>query len=501
MSEKSIIIIGGGIAGLSAGCYGQMNGFRTRIFEMHKKPGGLCTCWKRQGYVVNGCVHWLVGSGLNSTFYTIWNELGALAGKTIVNYEEYGRVESENGTPLIAYTDLDRLEKHLREVAPEDGKAIHEFIAAARRCARFEPPIEKAPEVGSLFDLIKIIITQLPFLRMLGKWNRISIREYSLRFKSPLLREAFPTFFLPDFSMSFLLMTLAWMHKKAAGYPVGGSLEFARSIERRYLALGGDMNYKKKVSTILTENDRAVGIRLEDATEHHADYLISAADGYTTIFKMLEGNYVDDTIRGYYEKLIPFPPLVHVALGVNRRFDDVPSSAQGTTIMLQEPVILGRREQSHIRVRIYNFDPTLAPAEKTLLTIMFRTDYEYWRDLRGNDLQYKAEKEKIAETLIAILDKRFPGLAGQVEMRDVATPTTFVRYTGNWRGSFQGWQVTPETWSFGKIMRRTLPGLDNFYMAGHWVEPGGGLPAVAMSGRNAIQLICKKEKKKFTTSA
>jgi phytoene dehydrogenase-like protein len=34
-------------------------------------------------------------------------------------------------------------------------------------------------------------------------------------------------------------------------------------------------------------------------------------------------------------------------------------------------------------------------------------------------------------------------------------------------------------------------------MAGHWVEPGGGLPAVAMSGRNVIQIICKNEKKKF----
>ena len=48
-------------------------------------------------------------------------------------------------------------------------------------------------------------------------------------------------------------------------------------------------------------------------------------------------------------------------------------------------------------------------------------------------------------------------------------------------------------------MRKTLPGLDNFYMAGQWVEPGGGLPAVAMSGRNVIQIICKKEKKKFQT--
>jgi phytoene desaturase len=40
MEQKSVIVIGAGIAGLSAGCYGQMNGYRTRIFEMHDRPGG-----------------------------------------------------------------------------------------------------------------------------------------------------------------------------------------------------------------------------------------------------------------------------------------------------------------------------------------------------------------------------------------------------------------------------------------------------------------------------
>ena len=46
-----------------------------------------------------------------------------------------------------------------------------------------------------------------------------------------------------------------------------------------------------------------------------------------------------------------------------------------------------------------------------------------------------------------------------------------------------------------------LPGLGNFYMAGQWVEPGGGVPtAVAMLARNVIQIICKQDKKKFMTS-
>jgi phytoene dehydrogenase-like protein len=54
MAEKSIIIIGAGIAGLSAGCYGQMNGYRVRIFEQEAGPGGLCTSWQRKRFTING---------------------------------------------------------------------------------------------------------------------------------------------------------------------------------------------------------------------------------------------------------------------------------------------------------------------------------------------------------------------------------------------------------------------------------------------------------------
>ncbi len=502
MSEKSIIIIGGGIAGLSAGCYGQMNGFRTRIFEMHKKkPGGLCTAWKRQGYTVNGCLHWLIGSGPGSKLHDIWRDLGALKDKTIVNYEEFGRVETADGRTFITATDIDQLERNMKEVAPEDHALIDEFISAVRKCTRFEPPTEKAPEVMGFFDIVKMIVTNFGMLRMLSKWNKISLKEYGQRFKSPVLRDVFPLFFVPDFPMTFMLMNFAWFHKKTAGYVLGGSLEFSHAIERRYLSLGGEIQYKSKVVKIVTGNGNAVGIRLEDGTEQRADYVISAADGHSTIFDMLEGKYMDDTVRGYYAKLLPFPPLIFVSLGVNRTFKDVPSSPWGIAIELTEPFVVGGVDRKYLSVHIYNFDPTLSPEGKTTLIVMLDTDYDYWKKLRENDEQYKAEKEKIADKVVALLDKRFPGLAKQVEMRDVASPTTFVRYTGNWRGSFEGWQVTPKTWHFGQVMRKTLPGLSNFYMAGHWVEPGGGLPAAAMSGRNVIQIICKKENHKFTSGS
>ncbi len=497
MTEKSIIIVGGGIAGLSAGVYGRMNGFKTRIFEMHKKkPGGLCTAWKRQGYTIDGCIHWLVGSGVGSAFNRIWNDLGALDGKTIVDFDEYMRFEAVDGTTFIAYTNLDRLERHMKELSPEDAPVIDEFITAARKCTRFEPPLGKAPELMNFFDFLRLIATQFGLLRLLWKWNKISLTEFGNRFKNRLIRESFPLLFMPDFPMTFMLMTFAWMHNRAAGYPIGGSLPFAQAIEQKYLSLGGEITYKSNVVKIMTQSGRAVGVRLEDGTEHRADYVISAADGHATIFDMLGGAFVDETICGYYEKLVPFPPLLYVALGVNRTFPEIPPSA-GTVIELEQAVTVAGKEHRHLGFHIYDFDPTLSPQGKTVIIVMIATDYEYWRKLRENDAQYKSEKEAVADNIVAILDKRFPGLAGLVEMRDVASPTTFVRYTGNWKGSFEGWQVTPKTWFFGQVMKRTLPGLDNFYMAGHWVEPGGGLPTVAISGRNVIQIICKKEKKTF----
>ena len=75
--DKSMIIIGGGLTGLAAGCYGQMNGYRTSIFEMHKIPGGLCTGWKRKGYTIEGALHWVMGTNPETDLYKVWEELGA----------------------------------------------------------------------------------------------------------------------------------------------------------------------------------------------------------------------------------------------------------------------------------------------------------------------------------------------------------------------------------------------------------------------------------------
>jgi len=495
MEQKSIIIIGAGIAGLSAGCYGQMNDYRTQIFELHYNPGGLCTSWEQKGYTINGCLHWLVGSNPANNFYRIWEELGAVQGRRMIDHEEFMRIEGANGKVFIVYTDIDRLEQHMKELAPQDKEVIEEFTKALRACTRFNLPIERAPELYGPIDGLKPLFKLLPFLKVMRKWKKISVQDFAKRFSDSFLREAFPlSFDLPDFSMIGMLMTLAWMHNKAAGYPIGGSLEFSRAIEGRYLGLGGEIHYRSPVSKILIENGQAMGVRLADGTEHQGDIVISAADGHATIFDMLEEKYINDKIRGYYDKLPIFPPLVQVALGVARTFEGLPPSI---IYHLKEPVTIAGQERRTIGVEIHNFDPTLAPQGKTVMKVMFPSDYDYWKKLKQDLVRYKAEKKQIADKVIALLDQHFPGLASQVEMCDVATPITWERYTGNWRASFEGWLTTTKT--FGMRMGKTLPGLKNFYMAGQWVEPGGGVPSAAMSGRNVIQIICKQDKKPFAT--
>ncbi len=496
--EKSVIIIGAGVAGLVTGIYGQMNGYKTRIFEMDIKPGGLCTAWERKNYIIDGCLHWLIGTSPESEYYRLWQETGVIKNHQFLNMERFYQVEGADGKVFTLYTDIDRLEKHMLEIAPEDCDIIHEIAAAVRHFKRFNPPIGKPAELTSPVDNLKLFKSMSPFMGELRKWGKITMKDLAMRFKNPLLQQAWQSIWFPEFSSVFMIITLADMTKKNAGYVTGGSMEISLSLEKRYIELGGKINYGSRVDKILVENNKATGIKLTDGNEHKADYVVSAADGHATIFNMLEEKYIDDTIRGYYRNMPIFPSLVYIGLGVNMPFQDLPQIISGLVFPLDKPIKVGEKEHTTLNVRIHNFDPSLAPDGKTVLTVSFESEFNYWEKLSQDRAAYKAEKERIAVCVVSALNKRFPGLTNKLEMWDVATPVTFQRYTNNWQGSFEGWLLTPQNMTLQ--MKKTLPGLDNFYMVGQWVMPGGGLPSGLISGNHQIQILCKRDRKRFTAS-
>lgn len=497
MEDNSVIIIGAGFAGLSAGIYAQMNGYRTRIFEMHDLPGGLCTAWKRKGYTVDGCVHWLVGSSPQSSLHRYWEEVGIARGREFIDLDEYARYETADGRTLVLYTDVDKLEDHLLAFSPQDADAIGDFIQGIRMCLGLEPPSDSDPLFSRLQKGLRFVLKG----SKIRKWLKLSAGEFITRFKDPALRGALRDVWFPEFSMFFMLFTFAYLHDKNAGYPIGGSLPMSRALETRYIDLGGVIHYNSRVEKILVEEDEAVGVRLADGSEHRARRVISAADGHTTIFQMLEGAYGDAQTREPYETWATFPPLLYVGLGVNRSFADEPKTVSGITFPLRRPTEIGHATRERLSVRIFNHDPTLAPPGKTSLVVMMDSKYDYWNKLGQDRAAYIEKKEQVAQTIVELLEERFPGISPQVEMVDVATPLTFERYTGNWKGSFEGWLLTPENaMTMMKPMRQTLLGLQGFYMCGQWVEPGGGLPTSVMSGRRLVQTLCREDGKAFETS-
>jgi phytoene dehydrogenase-like protein len=493
--EKSIVIIGAGIAGLSAGCYARMNGYRTTIVEMHNKPGGLCTAWKRKGYTFDGCIHWLVGSRpSNDPMRQGLEEIGAVQGKMIIDHDIFMVIEGPGGKSFTVYENADKLEKEMLRIAPEDGKAIKKFTSDIKR---FSGMRRGAAETG-VFKKVAGLIKFIPTLVSIIKYAMMDLRKFKKRFKNTFLSMAMGKIFgnIEEFTALGLVFTLAWMHERNAGYPVGGSLEFINSIEERYLQLGGEVSYNSAVDKIIVEDGRAAGVKLENGGIIKADTVISAADGHKTIYDMLGGKYSSKKIDGIYSSFRRFPSIIQVSMGAAMDFAGRPQSMD---FPLDKPITAGAGVNERMSLRIYAFDKTMAPEGCTALTTYLAGDYEYWTKLRANDKKkYDDEKKRIAAEAVEAIDKKFPGFSKSVEVTDVATPATYERYTGNWMGSFEGWLMTPKTML--KKIPDTLPGLKDFYMIGQWVMPGGGLPSGLMTGKAVIKKICGLDGKQFTAN-
>ena len=239
-------------------------------------------------------------------------------------------------------------------------------------------------------------------------------------------------------------------------------------------------------------DDKAVGVRLADGSEHYADVVVSAADGYSTIFKMLGGRYVNEKIENRYRSWKLIRPLVMASFGVAREFTDEPWMS---IIKLERPFAVGNQVIDWIMVRIFNYSDRFAPPGKTVVQVSFETEFDFWNELQKDRSRYDAEKVRVAAEVLERLEAHYPGISSQVEMTDVATPYTAWRYTLNHKGAYMGWLPTPEV--INTRIERTLPGLANFYMAGQWVMPGGGVPPCLYSGQHVVQLLCHRDGKPF----
>jgi len=495
MAKSSVIVIGAGLGGLSTGIYAQRNGYHCRIFEHARHPGGVASQWKRQGYTIDGGIHFYMGYRPGRLDHNIYRELGVDQEDKYIEITNYGRfVDPEQDRILDITQDLDRLAATMKKFSPRDAAFIDKIIKGAKafRDWNMSASMGKPPDISRWWDTLKMMINMRGTLRYYSGWYTQSLDKASRELRDPWLAHVFRHLFLPEVPVVFVMIILGALSSGNMAVRKDGSGGFARDLEKRYLDLGGEVTYGSTVEKVLVENDRAVGVRLSSGEEYRADHIVSAADGYSTLHNMLEGRYLTAPLKKLHEEWPLFKPVVLMNYGVARDFSNEPS------IVMLKPasnIKAGFLTGDSWVIRIFNYCDNCAPAGHALVQVMIESQWKEWKDLSENKEAYKTEKETAANQVLARLNDVWPGIKDQVEMTNVATPHTWWRYTRNRQGAFEGFAITDKI--FSTTVKRTLPGLDNFFMAGQWVVPGGGVIPTLVSGKHAAMLMCRRDGKAF----
>jgi phytoene dehydrogenase-like protein len=480
--SKKIIIVGAGIAGMTAGIYAQRSGFDVTIFEQHTIPGGMCTSWRRKGYLFEGAVHWPVGMIPKTELNEIWRDTGALSDNVnIIHNEPFVSVEWE-GKIISIFRDMERTKKHFLEISPEDAGATSRLMKDIQILTKISIPImdikgvkTSNPQKMKLGKLLKM----LPALPKVNKFSKMSCGEYINRFKHPALRKVL-NFMPEDYYAIALLCTLSWLLIGDCGYPEGGSLAMTRRMADKFKMLGGKLILGTKVKKLTIEDGICTGVELEKETLR-ADAVIVTQETIAAVNQLFSAPPKDKWIKNLRENTKP-SVCTFVCIGIKAVIPETPK------FDLPEPVVCGGISYTELGFNYYAYKGYV-PDNCTALTTAFLYDtYDFWKKAKDEG-RYEAEKQALAEQIRRAICAKYPQAEGNIEVIDIATPLTYERYTGAYHGS---WMSNMNKGDIQKSYPGFLKSVKNLYFAGHRMMSPGGLPVALLSGRTAAQMACRR---------
>jgi phytoene dehydrogenase-like protein len=480
--NRKVIVIGAGIAGLSAAIYAARSGFDVTLIEQHKNAGGTCTSWKRKGYLFEGAMHWLTGSSPDTAMYQVWRDVGALgADVPVLLKDPFSGVECD-GQIIYLYRDINKTAEHLIAVSPEDAKLIKQLAKEVKTACKMQMPVfdikgvkaenPKRMTPGYLFKMT-------PALPVINKYGKLTCGEFTGRFKHPGIRRLFQI--VPAQSKaSDLIFTLATLHSRDGGYPKGGSLPLTMRMVKTFTDLGGRLLLDTKVKKVRVNNGETDGVTLTDDSAINADAVIVTLETVAALNRLFDTPPRDEWLLNLPKTVKPLV-CTFVSIGVRAELSD--GMLPGW--ILDKPIICAEKEITEIGFNSYrDYAP---PGGTALTTALLGNTYLFWRKAKDEG-RYEDEKHKLAEQFRRALCEKYPQCEGKIEVIDIATPLTYERYTGAFHGS---WMAVMEP---GDKMTQ-YPGdceIDGLYFAGHRIMTPGGLPVAAVTGRQAAQLVCRQ---------
>lgn len=495
---KTIVIIGAGISGLTAGIYAEQHGFHAIVLEKNPSVGGMCTGWYRNNFYIDGCIHWLTGTKEGTLLNEMWHNVDAIKNPDDILYlPSWGTFEYQ-GQSVTFWCDLDKAEKEWTNLSPIDKKMIHRFFKMVRDFSKVELPLDLPIPMLPLNRKIKL------GLKVLSIWpsyllSMVQTREqFASKFKSPVIKNAIINSQVGQNNLFSMIYSYATIANGDGGIPKGGSKPMVERMKEKLILLGGSVKTNANVESFVIENKKVTGCKLSNGQIISGDYFVSCLDTTYTLKKLLRDQYslkpFEKRLSNPYRFNAPSTILLNYSIPKNNHLP-IPFSFDC------EPFVVNTTQISHLTIRSYAYDNSFTRGDKTVLSVMIdqnTNDYAYYRELSKDKKQYQDFKNWLANKVKTAISIRFPELGDSLQVLDVATPTTFSRYVNTYRGAYMSFSFTHKDPMFSHHGK--LKGLDNFYLSGQWLQSPGGLPIAMTQGKFAIQRICKREKLSFVFS-
>jgi len=472
--QKKVIVIGAGVAGLSAAFYARRKGYDVTVYEQGTCPGGVSTSWVRRGYTFDGGIHWLVGTSPRfQPFHKRWVETGALQENNQIVYADPVFVFRSGDIVLNLWRDLDRLTKELIGFAPEDRKALLSLRRHVQIIATYVVALQ------GFKDILKRIFFLPAFVPLLWRLLRTSSAQYIERFKNPYVKEMLTSILNPEQNALSLVGTLVGYVMGDNGFPVGGSRRLADNMERSVLQSGCRILYRTKVEKVCIEGGKVKGVMV-NGTLQPADNVIVAMDTCTALRSLfdqpLQEKWAQKLVKGTDSEQCSL-----LSLGIKKDLSYLPSTLR---IHLKEPVQVAGREYTTLWVYHYSNQDGFAPEGCSSLTILFQGDtFDYWKQAQ-EDGTYQAKKQAFIDEIKRLLVKYLPEVEGCIVVTDLATPVTYERYCNCYRGGYMGIWHEKQNPFHVPVKSRSVRGL---HFAGMRTLMSGGMPISVQSGYKAAK--------------
>lgn len=487
---EKVFIIGAGVAGLSAGIFARYHGFDVEILEKNNKPGGLCTGVVKDNYYYDNCLNYLLGTNKKTNLYKMWNKLGGFKDIKIV-YNEYLNGYFKGGEKLIIYRDKEKFKKNMLSISIVDKYAIEEFFYVLDKFIQYGESICDIKFYKNIFTL-----KSFELYKYIDKLRKVSLEEYLCNFKSDIIRKTLSSLLPKGDTAISLFYLLSNYFNYNLGYPEGGSLKFALRLEKRFKELGGKIKYNCSVDEIYVSNKNIQRLKVNGGNIIKCNCIISAVDCKILLNKFLKKKYRDCILDYQYkfESRYPIYSGITIQIGVKCNM----SNYFSTMIYDVEPFDIDKNIIDSLLVNIQSNNNIYTDEGKSVIKINILGDYyDYFKVLHGNSVDaYNNEIANIMDNIINRIISIYPRVEDNIEGYNIITPIDYEYKYGAYRGAYKSFMRNRN--SNVIYHKGRIEGINKLYVAGQWTMMPGGVHLAALSGKLAVERLCKDCKIKFS---